>query len=199
MAAVACRSLRTAAPHASIEVMNRQTCGARPGCGRVQAARRAAAAWGVIAMAAGPALAAPPQVRSVTTTLTADGVPGVRVSIDTPATATTTSYATISPTIYLERCRGTCKVHQGPNDARTNTSTIPVTSGQHPGVDFTVGEFANSTGQVGTSANNDWTAVVTCMKEVYSPFGVTVTDVRPTSGTYHEVIIAGRPQDMASR
>ena len=185
-----------AAPHASIEVMNRQTCGARPGFGRVLAARWAVTAWGVIAMAAGPALAAPAQVRSVTTTLTADGVPGVRVSIDTPVTATAMSYATISPTIYLERCRGGCKVHQGPNDARTNTSTIPVTGSQHPGLDFTVGEFATSTGQVGTAANNDWTAVVTCMKEVYSPFGVTVTDARPTSGTYHEVIIAGRPQDI---
>jgi hypothetical protein len=34
------------------------------------------------------------------------------------------------------------------------------------------------------------------VKEVYSPFNITVTDVQPTSGTWNEAIVAGVPQDI---
>jgi len=37
---------------------------------------------------------------------------------------------------------------------------------------------------------------VQCVREVYSPFAVEVTDVRPTSGTYHLAIAAGNPGDV---
>jgi len=121
---------------------------------------------------------------------TIDGTPARRVAIDTPPGRHTRAAALVSPTIYLERCRGGCVVHMGTNDARTNTSTIP-------NKDTTVSEYANAAGAIDIAANAEWAQVVQCMKEVYSPYNVTVTDVKPTSGvTYHEAIIAGRPMEI---
>ena len=48
------------------------------------------------------------------------------------------------------------------------------------------------------TADVDWAEVVQCMKEVYSPYAVTVTDTVPPAGTsYTEAVIAGNPQELA--
>jgi hypothetical protein len=47
------------------------------------------------------------------------------------------------------------------------------------------------------TADADWAAVVQCMKEVYSPYAVTVTDVLPPAGAYTEAVIAGQPGELA--
>jgi len=120
-----------------------------------------------------------------------DPLPGRRLAIDTPLEMYATPSVGISQTLYLERCKGGCVVHMGPNDARTNTSTIPAA------VNSTIGEYANSLGMTGAAADAEWAQVVQCMKEVYSPYNVVVTDVKPTSGSsYHEALIAGLPGDI---
>lgn len=122
---------------------------------------------------------------------TAGDLPGRRLVIDTPLEQYATPGAPVSRMLYLERCQGGCRIHRGPNDARTNTSTIPLVQ------EATVGEFANSLGLTGVAADPEWGQIVQCMKEVYSPFNVVVTDVRPASGaSYHEALIAGRPGDI---
>jgi MYXO-CTERM domain-containing protein len=123
--------------------------------------------------------------------LTIDGQVARRVAVDTPVERYTTPHALASPTIYLERCIGGCRVHAGDNDARSYTSTIP-----RKAEPIIVREFANSMGQVGVNANAEWAMVVACVQEVYSPFAVRVTDQRPTSGGYHMAIIAGGPGDI---
>ncbi|HEU0029818.1 MAG TPA: Ig-like domain-containing protein [Kofleriaceae bacterium] len=119
---------------------------------------------------------------------------GRRIAVDTPVEAFTPSptAATISPTIYLERCKGGCVVNGGSlNDARTMTSTIP-----NPG-QYNVSEFKNAAGQIGTAADAEWNMFVTCMREVYSPYMVTVTDVKPASGvSYHLALVAGTPPEV---
>ncbi len=96
-------------------------------------------------------------------------------------------------TIVLERCRGGCLVTYGDrDDARTTTSSVP----QGPGLEFRVGEFVNGEGQRGGAADVEWAAVLQCVREVYSPYAVDVTDVRPTSGDYHLAILAGSPADV---
>jgi hypothetical protein len=119
---------------------------------------------------------------------------GRRTYVETPVEAfsTPTPHA-ISQTLYLERCKGGCTINKGTsNDARTNTSTIPTQPGAH-----SVTEYQNAAGQTGTAADTEWNAVVTCMKEVYSPYNVTVTDVKPTTGvSYHLALIAGNPGDI---
>jgi MYXO-CTERM domain-containing protein len=141
--------------------------------------------------AAEPASAPPPGP------LTIDGVPGRRVAADTPIDNYATPYAAqVSPTIFLNRCSNGCVVHFGNNDARTDTSSIPRV-GNGLGPDFAVTEYQNAAGAIGTAADTEWNAVVTCMKEVYSPYSVTITDKRPASGVnYHEAIIAGDPSQV---
>jgi hypothetical protein len=121
-------------------------------------------------------------------------VAGVRLAIPTPVERFATPHAQISGVIYLERCRGGCSImgtgEVGPNDARSMQSSIP-SLGLH-----TISEYRNGAGQIGTQANTEWNLLVQCMQEVYSPFNVTITDVRPTSGSYHMALIAGRPQEI---
>jgi len=118
--------------------------------------------------------------------LTVAGAEGRRVTVEVPAVP----HAAISSTLVLERCRGGCRITKGGNDAANSVSTIPSAS------ESTVEEFVNAAGATGVAADAEWNAVVQCVKEVYSPFDITVTDVRPTSGTYHLAILAGRPQNI---
>jgi hypothetical protein len=116
---------------------------------------------------------------------------GRRVVVPTPIDQYATPHAQISGTLYLERCTGGCTVTRGINDARAMSSTIPA-PGSH-----SLGEYRNGAGLSGIAADLEWNALVQCMKEVYSPFKVDVTDVKPTGGiAYHAAIIAGTPQEV---
>ena len=119
---------------------------------------------------------------------------GVRLAIDTPVEAYVTAPRlrhAISRVIYLERCVGGCRVTGGSsNDARTLTTTIP-----SPG-NYTITEFPNADGQRGAAADAEWNALVQCMREVYSPYDVEITDVKPAAGSYHLAIVAGNPQEI---
>lgn len=84
----------------------------------------------------------------------------------------------VSNIIYLNRCVGNCTVYPGArNDARSNSTTIIQTMA-------TITEF-NHGDQV-------WDAVVECVKELYAPYNVVITDVDPGPETLHsEAIVAG--------
>jgi hypothetical protein len=114
-----------------------------------------------------------------------------RLAIPTPVEAFSAPHAGVSRTIYLERCRGGCLVTGGSiNDAENMVSTIP-----NPGR-YTLTEFENTTGETGAAADAEWNMVVQCMREVYSPFDVVVTDVKPPIGPYHLAFISGNPPDV---
>ena len=115
---------------------------------------------------------------------------GPRVAVPTPLHLFTEPHAQISGTIYLERCRGGCTVTQGANDARSNSSSIPAKATS------TIAEYKNGMGQTGAAADDEWNALVKCIREVYSPFNVTITDTKPTNVSYHMAIIAGTPADI---
>ncbi len=115
-------------------------------------------------------------------------VSGVVAGTVAPAAA---QVGNVSKIIYLERCSGGCTVTKGTDDARAYTSSIPNDPGQ-----YTLGEWQNSQGQVGAAADEEWAMLVQCVKEVYSPFDVEITDVKPTSPTYHMNIVAGLPRDV---
>lgn len=86
-------------------------------------------------------------------------------------------------TIFLNRCVGGCTVRVGMDDATTDTSQIPTTPSSLPEyTGFQTGE---------------WEQVVQCVKEVYSPFNVKVTDVRPAAGSiYEEIMVGGDPANL---
>jgi len=118
---------------------------------------------------------------------------GPRAVMIVPAPRLTTPPPAISKTLYLERCKGDCVIHSNgsTSDARTNFSAIP-----NPG-DYNVNEFENAAHVPGIAADAEWNMFVTCMKEVYSPFNVTVTDVKPAAGiSFHLALVAGKPAEV---
>lgn len=152
-----------------------------------------------VSIAAAPAAAEPAAPPAPGPLLTDGGEVGQRITVVTPVERFATPFAAqISQTIYLNRCRGGCTVHMGNNDARTDTSTIPVPfTGNTAAPDFRITEFEDSSRNVGAAADAEWNQIVQCMKEVYSPYAVNITDVRPTAGlSFHEAIIAGNPQEV---
>ncbi len=89
--------------------------------------------------------------------------------------------ATVSHTIFLNRCAGGCTITPGSNGTQ-NQSDIIGNATRH------VTQFG------GTDAQ--WNAIVSCVKQTYAPFNVTIVDQRPASGDYHTAIIAGVPTEI---
>jgi MYXO-CTERM domain-containing protein len=87
----------------------------------------------------------------------------------------------VTQILYLNRCRGGCEIHPGPEDSRLNQSSI-VDRTSHLGA-FNVGD-------------NAWDRVVDCVTGLYAPFGIEVTDVDPGDQPHFEAIVAGRPDDI---
>ncbi len=86
--------------------------------------------------------------------------------------------------LVLDRCAGGCLVKTGPNDASNNTSNIPMGTGDHTVAAFAFGDA-------------EWSAIVTCVAQVYSPYDITVTQAVPPSGTaFDRVLVAGLPQNV---
>ena len=155
-------------------------------------------ALGLTTLVAAAASAAPtstlPSTSTSTSTVMPPAVATERAVVTQPPEAFTpmAPAALIAQTLYLERCTGNCTVTGGGiNDARSYTSTIPTTGPN------TIAEFRGNGGTVGAAANADWNAVVQCVKEVYSPFDVQVTDVKPAAGvSFHLAIVAGSPGEV---
>jgi len=161
---------------------------------RPRTARALCAAGLFVAVSASRSVTAEPVATQAldpaATLFTIDGQPGRRLVVDAPVAGLVSRSAVISPTIYLERCIGGCSVHRGTdNDSRSNTSTIPKVQ------NAVISEFVNGQGQRGAAADAEWGQLVQCLREVYSPYNIQVTDVRP-SGDYHEAIVAGVPSDI---
>jgi hypothetical protein len=92
----------------------------------------------------------------------------------------------------LQRCVGGCPIlGTATNDASQGWTTIPA-----PG-SYTVAEFSTSAGEIGAAADADWNGVVQCMKDVYSPYGIVVSDQPPPAGTdFNVAVIAGQPSNI---
>ncbi len=136
----------------------------------------------------------------------ADGERRLTVTEDAPArmvptdgTGSASGAARVAPgavsnVIYVERCRGGCTLTRGAtSDSRTLTSTVPV----GPGTTFHLGEFVSAARASGDAADAEWDQLVTCLREVYSPYAVVVTDVRPApTSSYHLALVAGIPDEV---
>jgi hypothetical protein len=98
----------------------------------------------------------------------------------------------VSNILYLNRCTGGCTVTGGTiNDAHQHITTF-ISPGPH-----TVSEYKNNAGMTGTAADDEWNQVVQCVKELYSPFNIMVTDQPPPmTVNYEEAIIAGTSADV---
>ena len=87
--------------------------------------------------------------------------------------------AASSNVIFLNRCTGGCTVRYGNTDSRTDHSSI----GQGT---LTAWSYDDAT----------WQKVVQCMKDVFEPYNVVITDQDPGSADHLEIMIAGNPGDI---
>jgi MYXO-CTERM domain-containing protein len=97
----------------------------------------------------------------------------------------------VSNVLLLNRCSGGCMVTGGDiNDARQHISTY-IQPGPH-----VLGEYKNFAGDTGTAADAEWAQLVQCVKEIYSPFNIVVTETKPTSGNYTEALVGGQSPEV---
>ncbi len=88
----------------------------------------------------------------------------------------------ISKIIFVNRCVGGCTIQNGVNDARNNTSSIVQSSS-------VLSEYM--------WGDEQWDATMDCIRDVYSPYDVEVTDIDPgTEVFHHEAILAGTPDEL---
>jgi hypothetical protein len=94
----------------------------------------------------------------------------------------------VAKVLYINRCVGGCQIKKGgyPGNAIERTSSIP----RGPdGTIFTISEFR--------WGDEVWDAVMQCLREVYSPYSLTVTDQKPAPGVaFNEGIVAGSDHEI---
>lgn len=96
-----------------------------------------------------------------------------------PASATSQVNSHI---IYLNRCAGDgCAIVQG----NTNSTTSPPHSSLGHGM---LSPFSRG--------DATWNTVVACMREVYAPFNVQITEVDPGTAPHFEIIFGGTPEQI---
>jgi len=91
----------------------------------------------------------------------------------------------VSKIIYVNRCVGGCVITKGSNSSIDDTSGTPMGS---DGQMYTLSEFAHD--------DQTWQALMECVREVYAPYDVTITDVDPGNVPHHEAIAAGLSQQI---
>lgn len=96
--------------------------------------------------------------------------------------------------LYLDRCANGCVVYAGADDARASSSSLAAAPGP-----YTLGEFQNDAGQTGAAADAEWAEVVQCVRDMYSPYGLHVTDQAgdvPVGAHFTRAMIAGRAAEL---
>jgi hypothetical protein len=93
----------------------------------------------------------------------------------------------------------TCAISEFRTAAMKTGSNGKCQGGTAPNADCTDADEATTCTGGGTcySANDEWAAVMQCMREVYSPYGVIVTDEKPPGGlSYSMAILAGKGSEV---
>ncbi len=92
----------------------------------------------------------------------------------------------ISNILYVNRCATGCTLTKGTvNNAIQNTSSIP---DGDDGLEFTIPAFAHG--------DERWNELMQCLRDIYLPYNVEVTDVDPGNTPHHEAIASGLPGDL---
>ncbi len=90
--------------------------------------------------------------------------------------------AETSNIIFLNRCEGGCVFTPGKEDSRTNRSGIVSRTSN-------ISQWAHG--------DEDWDRLVSCVRAMYDPFDIVITDVDPGSEVEHfEAVVAGTPANL---
>lgn len=113
--------------------------------------------------------------------------PGIAYRVDSSMADIAAPQQHTSNLIYLNRCEGGCTVYPGYDDSRTNSSSV--VAGTHGQTAF-ISEFRHG--------DEAWNEIVECVKEVYEPFGIDITDADPGNVPHFEAIVAGRDNEIST-
>jgi hypothetical protein len=83
--------------------------------------------------------------------------------------------------LYLNRCVGGCAVQSGPDNAINNTSTLVIGTRIIPA--FAYGDAS-------------WNALTRCVRRVYAPYFIEITEIDPGNVPHRELMIGGLPADI---
>ena len=110
-----------------------------------------------------------------------------KMPITVPHVPATAEHAQTASVLYFNRCRGGCSITKaGNDDARSRQSRLPQ---GNPGQVFDITEFRHG--------DAVWDQVMQCLREVYSPYAVQITDQVPPPGVpYNENIVAGSDNEI---
>ena len=114
----------------------------------------------------------------------AEPAPPMRdVVVHGPRHSTTKAFTQVSHLIYLNNCLPDgCDVSPGDDDSLTQHSSIPQQQAHLAAWGW------------GTT---NWSTLVQCVKDMYAPFDVQITDVDPGPGTPHfELMVGGNSTDV---
>ncbi len=100
--------------------------------------------------------------------------------IQVPAPPDGVAEAVNSHVVYLNPCWGGCTISPGFEDSTTDHSSI---------INSTANMSQFNAGQAA------WDQVVQCVKNMYAPFNVQITDQDPGTAPHFEAIVAGRPSE----
>jgi hypothetical protein len=100
----------------------------------------------------------------------------------------------VAKVLYLNRCSGGCNLTAA--DMQNAPMNITAVQGIPRGQAYSIPEFKNFAGAIGTAADTEWNQIVACVAETYSYFDIQVTDQRPASGNYHMAIVAGNQSNI---
>jgi len=105
----------------------------------------------------------------------------IRIAIGVAASVLCTGAARATTTVYLNRCAEGCVFAPGPDDSRTDHSSI-----------------VSATSSLSAFAHGDpsFAAVVACVQTELAPFDVEVTTVDPGDAPHFEIAVAGTPQQL---
>ena len=87
------------------------------------------------------------------------------------------AFTSVSHTIYLNPCLPNgCTIYPGNDDSRTNRSSIP---------------SQQALMKPWPHGQENWNNLVQCVRDLYAPFDIQVTDVDPGNANHFEVMMAG--------
>ena len=119
----------------------------------------------------------------LTAAASAQGFRDVVVQPPHHAGAHPASFTSVSHLIYLDNCMPNgCTVYPGFDDSLTGHSSIPQQQSHLAAYPW---------------GSDSWNTLVTCVKQMYAPFDIQITDVDPGPGTPHyELMVGGNSTDI---
>ncbi|MFT3697189.1 MAG: Ig-like domain-containing protein [Kofleriaceae bacterium] len=107
---------------------------------------------------------------------------GLHMPLTQPTGGATPAATVDTHVIFMNRCSGGCTMHNGSPNSLTDTTDLGAGN---------VSEFS--------WGDDEWQKVMSCMKNTFSHYNVTITDVDPGNSPHLEIITAGTSAEVGEQ